>query len=269
MKNNIFFQCQGGYYHYMDEDGKNLLVWKKEELEDINDDPEFYMVMEAGGNTDDVPGLKPDPDYFDRFTNFVAGEPGKLEMDEMNKWRQSLGLPLQAGPGKGKLNYGHAYPLTAVIPNLVAAGSNAGVNTGITFQAYVSEGVQEEVLSFEEWSFDDFKRGTEEVKSLKGAPVMFRAGLGPDKQRWFDHIAGRTDYRCVMLLQPGEEDEYTRNFMLGYILKGSEAEKAWDKYYKKLKKYNVEGIIIKGLAYYLDDSYVYPAAVVVKEILLE
>lgn len=269
MKDNVFFQCQGGYYHFMDDDGKNLLAWKEEDLKDLNDEPEFYMLWEAGGNTAKAPGLKPDSDYFEKFTNFAAAEPGKLEMDEMNKWRQSLGLPLQAGPGKGKSNYGHAYPLAAVAPNLAAPGSRAGVNMGADFATYASEAAEGKSHDYKTKEFADFKRGTEGVKDMKGEPVSFRAGLGPDKQRWFETIAARSDYRCVMLLKPGEEDEYTRDFMLGYILKGSEAEKAWNKYYKKLKKYNAEGIVIKGVAHYLDDSYMYPVAIVVNEISAE
>jgi hypothetical protein len=48
MVGNVFFQCQGGYYKYMDLDKKNLLVWKRDGLDDLNDDPEMYMLMEAG-----------------------------------------------------------------------------------------------------------------------------------------------------------------------------------------------------------------------------
>lgn len=266
MKNNLFYQCQGGYYKYMDDDGKNLLVWQADELEDMNDDPEFYMLFEAEGNSDAVPKLKPDKEYFEKFSNFIAAEPGKLVMNEINEWRKSLGLPLQAEGGKGPANYGHAYPLKAVVPNLVASGLKTGVNTGINFITYKSESASEEDYAFEEKEFDSFKREVSGLKEFKAKPVMFKAGLGPDKVRWFEHIAVKNDYRCVMLLRPGEADEYTRNFMLGYILKGSEAEKAWDKYYKKKDRYNKDGILMKGLAYYLDDSYTYPLAIVVKEI---
>jgi hypothetical protein len=153
-----------------------------------------------------------------------------------------------------------------VVPGLVASGLHVGVKTDVSFPVYASRGSTEEVYSYSENDFDVFKREESAVKELDGKPVWFLAGLGPDKQRWFDHIAEKSDYRCVMLLRPGEDDEYTRNFMLGYILKGSEAEKSWDKYYKKKSRYNGKGIVIKGLAYYLDDSYTYPVAVVVKEV---
>jgi len=35
---------------------------------------------------------------FEKFSNFVASKPGKLNMDMMNEWRRSVGLPLQAEP---------------------------------------------------------------------------------------------------------------------------------------------------------------------------
>jgi len=41
LKNNIFFQCQGGYYKYMDDDKQSLLVWKPSELKDLNQELRF------------------------------------------------------------------------------------------------------------------------------------------------------------------------------------------------------------------------------------
>ena len=132
-------------------------------------------------------------------------------------------------------------------------------------ETYASAAATSEDLIFEAIEFDVMKRENEETKTWDGKPVTFNAGLGPNKMRWFDY-APKEDYRCVMLLRPGEEDEYTRNYVLGYILKGSEAEKTWDKYYKKRSKYNEKGLVISGIGYYLDQSYTYPIAVVVKDI---
>jgi len=41
LMNNIFFQCQGGYYKYMDDDKQSLLVWKPSELKDLNQELRF------------------------------------------------------------------------------------------------------------------------------------------------------------------------------------------------------------------------------------
>jgi len=267
MKNNIFFQCQGGYYKLMDGDGQNLLMWKSEDLGKVDKDPESYMLLEAGGNSDRDPGLKPDKDYYDKFSNFVAGEPGKLKMDTLNQWRRSVGLPLQAGPGTGNKNWGMAYPLQSVVPNLVSPIPGMGVNTKGPFQSYLSDAAAPVSKDYKETPFDQFQKGTSVVKGLNGAAVMFKAGLGDKKMTWLLKQAPQSDYESVMLLMPGEK-VYTRKFVYGYLLKGSDAHKQWAKYLKKRDKYNSEGgILIKGSAWYVgNDSYSYPVGVVIDEI---
>jgi len=104
------------------------------------------MLWEAEGNTDKNPGLKPDKDYFEKFSNHIASEPGKLNMDEMNEWRRSLGLPLQAEPGTEKKNYAHAYPIEAVAPQLAMKNGEYGVKLNGPFESYAS--VSEEELYY-------------------------------------------------------------------------------------------------------------------------
>jgi hypothetical protein len=266
LTDNLFFQCQGGYYKYMDEDGKNLLIWKSDELEEINEDAEFYMLLEAEGNTDKNPKLKPDKAYFEKFSNYVAGEPGKLNMNEMNEWRKSLGLPLQAEAGTGSKNWAPAYPIESVIPMLAMSNGKYGVNLNGPFESYSSEN-EAKVYTYKEVEFIKFEKNDSGVKGLKKTPVMFKAGLGPNKMQWYLKAVDRDNYRCVMLLLPGES-EYTRKFIYGYILKGSDAEKNWDKYYKKKDKYNKKGgVVIKGIASYIDSGSIpYPVGVVIKEV---
>lgn len=266
MNDNIFFQCQGGYYKYMDDDGKNLLVWKSDELEDINDDPEFYMLWEAEGNSDEDPGLKPDKAYFEKFSNFVAGEPGKLIMDDLNEWRRSLGLPLQAEPGTGNENWAHAYPLESVVPNLAMKGGEYGVNLSGPFETYKSAAA-EESYDYTEIAFEKFKKEDPDVKKFDKTPVMFKAGLGPKKMQWYLKDVEKENYECVMLLLPGES-EYTRKYVYGYMLRGSDAEKDWNKYYKKKDSYNKKGgVVIKGIAFYIDvGSIPYPVGVIINEV---
>ena len=76
----------------MDDDGKNLLIWNKSDLADLNEQAEDYMLLEAEGNKLADPQLKPDKDSFSKFAGFVAANPGKLNMDDLNKWRRTLGL---------------------------------------------------------------------------------------------------------------------------------------------------------------------------------
>ncbi len=44
----------------MDEDGKNLVIWKKDELDEIEEDSEEYQLTEASDNGDKDPKIKPD-----------------------------------------------------------------------------------------------------------------------------------------------------------------------------------------------------------------
>ncbi len=267
MKNNVFFQCKEGYYKYCDDEGKNLLVWKEEDLEELNDDSESYMLSEAEGNTDSVPVLKVDKDYFEKFTNFVASKPGKLRLEEMNQWRRMLGLPLQADPASPRKNWGMAYPREAV-PDLIAKDCEQGVRMKEKFEEYHSKTAAPLKLSYEKVDFDSFAKGAPGVKELAGKAVSFKAGLGPAGTAWLvEKVVSRDDYSCYKLLRPGESD-FTLKYVYGYFLKGGKAEKKWLKYYKKRSKYNKKGgIRIKGCAYYIgDDSYSYPVIVVVDQV---
>ena len=267
LKNNIFFQCQGGYYKFMDDDGQNLLMWKTEDLAKLNNDAESYMLLESGNNSDKDPGLKPDKDYYEKFSNFVASEPGKLNMDTLNQWRRSVGLPLQAEPGSPRKNWGMAYPLKSIIPNLRSTIPGIGANIEGPFKEYKSEAVAEVSKDYKEMSFDNFIKGASGVKDLAGTPVTFKAGLGDSKYTFLVKSAPRSDYDCVMLLMPGEK-VFTRKFVYGYLLKGSEAHQQWRKYMKKRDKYNAEGgIVITGSAWYAgSDAYSYPVGVIIDSV---
>jgi len=265
LKNNIFYQCQGGYYAYMDEDGKNLVVWKKEDVDDLNDDPESYMLMDAGGNSDINPGIKPDRWFFEKFSNFVASKPGKLNMDAMNQLRSILGLPLQAERASARENWGMPYPLNKIIPNLVSS-TKKGVVINKNFEKYSSGEVKNTPLSYTQVDFDVFSvsnRG----KTFKGEPVEFYAGIGSSGYDYFLKDAPRSDYICVKFLKPGESD-FTRKYVFGYILKGSEVYKKYLKYSKRRSRYNKNGgIKVRGKAYYIGKpSYRYPVGVIIYEL---
>jgi hypothetical protein len=251
----------------MDEDGQNLLMWKSEDLEKLNNDAESYMLLESGGNSDQDPGLKPDKDYYEKFTNFAASKPGKLNMDLLNKWRRSVGLPLQAEPGSPRKNWGMVYPLKSVTPNLESQVAGVGASSKAPCKEYMAAAAVDESKDYKEVTFTIFKKGAAEVKNLKGQAVMFKAGMGDSKYAFILKSAPRTDYDCVMLLKPGEK-VVTRNFVYGYLLKGSEAHKTWRKYLKKRDNYNeAGGIVIKGEAWYAgSDAYTYPAGVVIDTI---
>jgi len=267
MKDNLFFLCQGGYYKYMDSDKRNLIAWKASDLKDINDDGEPYMLAEAGGNSDEDPRFSPDKSFFEKFSNFVASQPGKLNMDSMNQWRASVGLPLQAEPGSKRKNFGMAYPLSAVVPNLASKVKDRGVQTAGPFPTYASEGASGESKDYAAVEFDAFKKGAADVKSLAGKAVTLKAGMGAKATTWFLPSAPREKYDCVKILLPGETDT-TMKFIYAYLLKGSAGAKNWDKLFPKRADYNKKGVTIKGTAWYAgSDSYNYPVGIIIDDVI--
>ena len=267
MKDNILFQNQGGYYKYMDADKKNLLVWKPEELKALNADGEPFMLSATGGNSDENPGFLPDREYFEKFSSFVASEPGKLNMDMMNEWRRSVGLPLQAEAASKRQNHGIPYPLAAIIPNLVSKLPDRGVQVGGPFVDYQAAPAAAAAKEYAEAAFDLFQKGSPEVKTLNGKPVSFRAGMGAVDLSTFPlKEFGKDKYECFKLNLPGEP-ETTMKCVRGYFLKGSQAAKDWAKFGKKKAEYAAEGLIVRGTAYYFGaDTYSYPVGIVVDEV---
>jgi len=200
-------------------------------------------------------------------TWFTFSTAGKLNMDLMNQWRRSVGLPLQAEPGSKRKNWGMAYPLAAVVPNLLAAVQGKGVQKGGPFASYASAGpaVKKDYAAVE---FDSFKKGAEGVKALGGKAVSFKAQLGPAGTDWFLKGAPRSNYDCYKLEKPGEASGATRNYVFGYFLKGSGAHKTWVRYYQRRDRYNTRGgVTIQGAAWYIGtETYNYPVGVIVDEV---
>lgn len=278
LKNNLFFQCQGGYYKYMDANKQNLLAWKPEDLRQLNKDPEPYVLAEASGNTDEDPRMAPDKGFFEKFSNFVASTPGKLNMTMMNEWRRSVGLPLQAEPGSPRKNYGMAYPLAAVVPGLVSKVPGRGVQVAGPFASYRSEtggaaagtapGAGGAARDYASVAFDSFKKGATGVKALAGKPVAVKVSLGSKDTSYILKEAPRDSYDVYKLLAPGVV-EPTRDYVYGYFQRGSAAAREWEKLSKKKDQYK-DGVVVKGAAWYLgSDTYSFPVGILVDEVAKE
>jgi hypothetical protein len=273
LKDNLFFQCQGGYYKYMDANKQSLLVWKPEELKALNKDPEAYVLAGASGNSDEDPKMSPDKGFFEKFSNFVASTPGKLNMTMMNEWRRSVGLPLQAEPGSARKNYGMAYPLAAVVPGLVSRVPGRGVQVTGPFESYRSEtggavaGEAPSALAkdYSPVAFADLKKGAGGVKSLAGKAVTLKVSLGSKDTAYLLKDAPRDSYDVYKLLAPGAS-EPTRDYAYGYFLRGSAPAKEWERLLKKKDQYK-DGVVVKGTAWYLGtDTYSYPVGIVVDDV---
>ncbi len=268
MKNNVFFSLSGGFYKYMDSNKQSLVLWQGGELDDLNEEDtwEDYMLSESGGNREADPGLDPDKTFATIFANFVGSEPGKLNMDLMNEWRRSVGLPLQAEPGTARENYGPPYPLAAVVPNLVSKIPGVGVQVAGPFEIYKSEAAEETALNYEAAEFASFKKGGANSTGIDGKPVEFKANLGDKKLVYEIEAAPREEYICVQLLPPGTTGP-TMDAVMGYLQKGSEAQKDWDKLFAKKDKYNKNGITVRGKAYgFKNQNYNYPVGIVILEV---
>jgi hypothetical protein len=94
LKNNTFFMNLFSNFKFYQEDGADTAI----------DDKDMDSLEEVGlkafdGNEVENPGLAFDKEWMDKFSQRTAGMPGKLVMDDWNKARQVLGLPLIARGG--------------------------------------------------------------------------------------------------------------------------------------------------------------------------
>ena len=268
MKNNVFFSCTGGFYKYMDSNRASLIVWKAKDFDDLNDEDLAgeFMLSESGDNREADPGIRPEKDFANKFANFVASQPGKLNMDAMNEWRRSLGLNLQAEPGSARKNYGFAYPLSAVVPNLVSGIPGVGARTDVEFISYKGEEAAATV-NYADTDLKNLKKGQSGTKGEAGRPIAFKAGVGDPKLVYEIAEAPRTDYACYQLLIPGVSGTSTMDFVFGYFLKGSPAHKTFEDWIKKKDKTWKAGVAMKGRAYdFKNQSYGYPVGIIVDEV---
>ena len=110
LNNNAMFQNKAGNYVFFSAENATTLTI------DDPDDFEDSDLAEAEDNVLTDPFFKVDPGWFEKFSNQTAAEePGKIEMDDFNKLRGMLGLPLWGGSVAGRTGYGMEYPLTHIL----------------------------------------------------------------------------------------------------------------------------------------------------------
>ncbi len=264
VRNTVFINpFGGGIYQYLESEGRNLLVWKPNDLEDLNNTPDEYSLRESGDNTIKNPNPKPDKDYFSGCANKMLADPVLFDTDSMTAVWTAAGLA-GAPSASAKQSWGHAYPVEDL--SGMDVRTQAGAHGQKTYPAYQSKEAPAMADSYKEVEFSVFSAENAEVKKMDNLPVEFFAAMGPGQKVFFDHIGSEKDYRCVYLNMPGEK-YYTRKCVYGYLLKGSAADKLWNKLSKKRERYNEKGLKIKGRAFNLkSDPYPYPVGIVIDEI---
>ncbi len=121
LEGNVFFMNLYSNLKFF-VDGKDLPI----------DDKELELLDEVGflkvaGNEVKNPQLPVDPDWLDHVSKRTAASPGKLVMDDFNKARQVLGLPMIAKGGKPPSGVAPAMDLDKALLLLAPKGAgNAG-----------------------------------------------------------------------------------------------------------------------------------------------
>lgn len=120
-------------------DGRELAV----------DDKQMELLEEVGfkkasGNEVKNPELAVDPQWLDQVSKRTAASPGKLEMDDFNKARQLLGLPMIAKGGKAASGVAPAMDLEAAMKLISPKGAGkAGARAKaltVSFQGVAASG---------------------------------------------------------------------------------------------------------------------------------
>lgn len=101
--------------------------------ETVADDQSMDLLEEmdfksADGNEVKNPGLAIDPKWYDSVSRRTVGSLGKVEMDDFNKARQLLGLPLVAKGGTSPSGVAPAYPSVAVALKLMTPKVKQGAH---------------------------------------------------------------------------------------------------------------------------------------------
>jgi len=211
LNSNAMFQNKGGNYAFFSAENKTTLVI------DDPDDFEDSDLEEAEENVISDPFFKFDPAWFEKFANqTAAAEPGKLEMDDFNKLRSMLGLPLWGGKVKGRTGYGMAYPFEHILSEALWTTDNAdlqgiGLNAEGPFSVVTSKTEEKPKMNYTKVNFTDvFGSGGKYI----GKSVEFKA--------WY--------VRKAMIFKDGSGNEYIKGFTpdshIGIDLRGVPAMKS-------------------------------------------
>jgi len=218
---NCFFQNGGGHYYFWDEDtNASLCIDDPEDFEDAN-------FEEAEDNFEADPGVKPNKDFFEKYSNQIQSEGGgKIVMDDVNALRQMLGLDLLGTAGSGRKNFAPIYPfedtgLFATTEDCEGIGALADAKFEILKSAGPAEAKEYEEVQWQTL-FDEY-----EAYDGKSVAVVGGNG-GQDQSAYYVEGVEKKDYICMKFRKPGGS---TSDKFFVYVPYGSAAEK----FYKSSK----------------------------------
>jgi len=231
MINNAMFQNKGGNYAFFSADNKSTLVI---------DDPEDFEDSDLETAQDNVisdPFYKFDPIWFEKFSNQTAAEkPGKINMDDMNKMRSMLGLPLMGPATKGRIGWAMSYPLKNVLQGALWTTDNSelegiGVNINGPFEIIHSQNIVKNKIDYQATTFENVINSGDKYV---GKSIAFNAWYVREtyafqdskKNQYIKGISEQTHLAIELREAPKMKGSET---ILAYLEIGAEAEH----YFKK------------------------------------
>lgn len=169
---NVFFQnlFSNVKAHY---EGKDILFDDKNmgDMEDLG-----YKAVEGNEVLD--PGLSLDPIWLDLYSQRTAYVPGKVTMDDMNKLRQLVGLPIIAKGGTPAMGVAPAYNLDKAYALLEPKNPKCKAGARRIKLESLIKGNSGATASTKEYAKADFLAFLEKPGAFHGKAVELLVGLG-------------------------------------------------------------------------------------------
>jgi hypothetical protein len=249
LKNNVFFMNSYSNFKFQ-LDGKDIAIDNSDmdSLEDLD-------FKDQGGNLVANPRLRLDKAWMDKFSRRKPAQAGKVTMDDMNKARRELGLPLIAKGGRAAQGVAPAWKLASAL-KLMAPGNKA-VKAGARAKdlPVVFTGDEAPVASAPKRDYQkaELKKYVRDARSVDGKPLEMIVALGTGvSPRGMDEVKNG-NYKAIYLCVP----EAHGTQIYGWYPKGTPTQKFLDPLakhsygcsYKPERVYRVRGVIhaIRGV----------------------
>lgn len=133
-------------------------------------------LKDCSGNRIEDPGLRLDPAWIDLYSQRTARQPGKVEMDDWNELRRTLGLPLIGIAGDPPTNLAPAYDLTRALELLATKAGEVGARVVPLQVVYGASGPSAAPARTYEPS--DFTTWLQAAAPMEGKSLELVVGIG-------------------------------------------------------------------------------------------